>query len=68
MPLYEYDCRKCGKRSEHLAGGPRERPRCPHCGARRLARLFSVFAATSAKGGDAPPPCGQGACPACAGD
>ena len=45
MPIYEYRCAKCGKRSSALL--PRwdaPDPACPHCEARRLQRLVSTFA------------------------
>ncbi|HEX6349543.1 MAG TPA: zinc ribbon domain-containing protein [Candidatus Dormibacteraeota bacterium] len=45
MPIYEYRCAKCGKRSSALL--PRwdaPDPPCRHCGARRLQRLVSTFA------------------------
>jgi putative FmdB family regulatory protein len=62
MPLYEFLCRGCGRRFEHLTRQG-QAPRCPSCEGTDLERQLSVFAvktssATSFKGGDAPGPCG----------
>jgi len=46
MPLYEYECRGCGQRFEHLTRSDRP-PVCPGCSSQDLAKLFSVFAAQS---------------------
>jgi putative FmdB family regulatory protein len=45
MPIYEYRCEACGKRSSTLL--PRfssPDPVCPHCGKPELKRLVSTFA------------------------
>lgn len=45
MPIYEYRCEECGKRSSALL--PRfssPDPTCPHCGKPGLRRLVSTFA------------------------
>lgn len=55
MPIYEYTCEDCGHEFEHLLRG-KETPACPVCGAKRLAKKFSVPAAHT--GGTSP------ACPA----
>jgi len=50
MPVYEYECEKCGERStfvEPMFERPalfRRRKRCPHCGSRKLVRVYSSFA------------------------
>jgi len=44
MPIYEYDCRDCGRRVELLVRNREERPRCPECGSESLRKVFSVFA------------------------
>ena len=43
MPLYEYECRKCGKEFTFLVGVIAENtdPRCPHCRSKRLTKLIS---------------------------
>jgi putative FmdB family regulatory protein len=46
MPIYEYRCRKCGKRFSVLTLRVSERPepRCDRCGHRAADRLLSRFA------------------------
>ena len=45
MPIYEYRCEECGKRSSSLlASYSSPDPACPHCGKRGLHRLVSTFA------------------------
>jgi len=46
MPIYEYRCRSCRRRSSVLLLSYREQvdPVCPHCGSRDLARIMSRFA------------------------
>ena len=46
MPIYEYECGKCGKRSSILTLRISEKVDevCRHCGARKLHRLMSRFA------------------------
>ena len=46
MPIYEYDCRGCGRRVSLLVRSlaSSEAPRCPRCGSAELARLMSRFA------------------------
>jgi putative FmdB family regulatory protein len=60
MPLYEFQCKACGKDSEVLVrstdwkGTP-----CPHCGSTKLMKKLSVFAAGKESAGHAAvPPCG----------
>ena len=47
MPLFDYVCGKCHRRSEILVRGD-ETPVCPHCGADRLEKQMSAFAAMGA--------------------
>lgn len=45
MPLYEYRCTACRKRSTLLLPSwSAPDPVCPHCGEARLERLVSTFA------------------------
>ena len=44
MPIYEYECRACGERFEHLLRGD-EKPVCPACGGRKLEKQISAPAA-----------------------
>jgi putative FmdB family regulatory protein len=45
MPIYEYRCEECGKRSTTLLQSySSPDPVCPHCGKPALRRLVSTFA------------------------
>jgi putative FmdB family regulatory protein len=60
MPLFEYACRGCGHRFEHLTRADRL-PSCPRCDGRDLEKQLSVFA-VSASAADVPfaaGPCGR---------
>jgi putative FmdB family regulatory protein len=46
VPIYEYKCRKCGKRFEELVKIG-ETPECPRCHDPRPEQLFSMTAAVS---------------------
>ena len=47
MPIYEYQCEACGKRSSALLRSWNSAdPGCPFCGERRLRRMVSTFATT----------------------
>ncbi|MBN1893880.1 zinc ribbon domain-containing protein [bacterium] len=70
MPIYEYRCRKCGKRLEYLLKRSTEQPVCS-CGSRDLERLISSFAVAQDSGSEPSCPggtcgfdssCGSGAC------
>ena len=56
MPIYEYRCEECGKRSSSLLSSySSPDPACPHCGKHALRRLVSTFATVSSgesDGGD----------------
>jgi len=46
MPIYEYKCQSCGKKSSLLIRTHKEktRPVCPHCHGKELRRVYSRFA------------------------
>jgi len=45
MPIYEYRCGHCGKKSSALLPSYQSPvPACPHCGRTELKRLISSFA------------------------
>ncbi len=47
VPIYEYRCEDCGKRSSALLPSfSSPDPVCPHCGKPALRRLVSTFATT----------------------
>ena len=53
MPVYEYRCEECGKRSSTLLGSySSPDPACPHCGKAALRRLVSTFATVSSTESD----------------
>jgi putative FmdB family regulatory protein len=46
MPIYEYTCEKCGHAFEHLARTLADvAEKCPKCGAAKVSKGFSSFAA-----------------------
>ncbi|MBN1863254.1 MAG: zinc ribbon domain-containing protein [Dehalococcoidales bacterium] len=56
MPIYEYECLKCGVRFElrrSMADSDRK-AECPQCGAQITRRIFSIFATSSAPNSCAP--------------
>ena len=54
MPIYEYRCEECGKRSSALlASYSSPDPACPHCGKPALHRLVSNFATIGSAESDA---------------
>jgi putative FmdB family regulatory protein len=54
MPIYEFNCGKCGRDCEILVrSADWSGTKCPHCGSSKLAKKFSTFAAAGG-GGDSP--------------
>ncbi len=51
MPIYEYECRKCGRVASFLVRntGAHRRPPCPHCRARAMRRVLSRFSAVGGR-------------------
>jgi putative FmdB family regulatory protein len=56
MPIYEYECLKCGQRFEMLRHISEidSNIRCPKCGAENPTRIISAFTTGSSKGTCAP--------------
>ena len=53
MPIYEYRCEDCKKRSSALLPSwSAPDPACPHCGSARVGRLVSSFATVRSGEGD----------------
>ena len=44
MPIFEYQCRKCGEKFEQIVLREGVEVKCPKCGASRTERLLSGFA------------------------
>lgn len=44
MPIYEFRCQACHKKSSLLVRGSASQPCCSHCGSTDLERLVSTFA------------------------
>jgi len=52
MPIYEYRCENCGKRSSALLQSfSSPDPACPKCGRSKLKRTISTFATVRSDGG-----------------
>jgi putative FmdB family regulatory protein len=47
MPLFDFDCRACGRRFERLVRPQDGPPSCPSCGSGDLHKLPSSFAPSS---------------------
>ena len=47
MPIYEYECVKCGHRFEYLVLPSSPEAECPRCQKRDLKRLISLCAVSS---------------------
>ncbi len=60
MPLYEYECKSCGKTVEALVRASDEPVACPECGAKGIERVFSVPAAPAVRAKSALPMAGEG--------
>ncbi|HEY5633338.1 MAG TPA: zinc ribbon domain-containing protein [Burkholderiaceae bacterium] len=61
MPIYEYDCRACGRAFEKLVRADTALA-CPHCSSTRLEKRLSVFATSSTPEAM---PAALGACGSC---
>ena len=47
MPIYEYECRRCGHRFEYLLLSSTPAARCPSCNKKDLEQLISLSAVSS---------------------
>ncbi|MCK4547793.1 MAG: zinc ribbon domain-containing protein [Candidatus Eisenbacteria sp.] len=52
MPLYEYECNKCGNKFEYLQGHNETDVRivCPKCDSENVNKIFSIFSTTGCGG------------------
>jgi len=54
VPIYEYECRRCGHSFDHLARTLADIARkCAKCGASKPAKQLSTFTASVSEGSDA---------------
>ena len=60
MPIYSYECGKCGHKFDELVKGS-ETVACPECKSTKLNKLFAPFAVGSSSGPSSG--CESGACP-----
>ncbi len=62
MPIYEYECGKCGKRFElrRAVIDNNNFVNCPKCGAKELRRVYSSFGISSSSRGCSPTVSGGG--------
>ena len=63
MPVYEFECKDCGKTFDHLAPtmqATNQKARCPQCQSRNAIRKVSVFAVANAQPAGAVMPGGAG--------
>jgi putative FmdB family regulatory protein len=54
MPIYEYECRKCGERFEVLQrmNEDNSKVRCPRCNTDKPRRVLSIFSSGSVESSD----------------
>ncbi len=65
MPIYGYDCKKCGHEFETLVRSS-DTPACPACGSVDLTKQLSLIASPAKGGSDDAPVCGSpGGCANC---
>lgn len=44
MPIFEYECAKCGRLFEELVMSPSQKVACPSCGSVKIDKLISAIA------------------------
>jgi putative FmdB family regulatory protein len=66
MPIYEFECGRCGVRFDRLQAMSDRTPVCPSCGADRARRLISIVAGLSGAAGATTSSSGCGCGGACA--
>jgi len=64
MPIYEYQCKKCGHVSSFLEkASSKGAHACAKCGSKDTQKVFSTFAAKSGGSSAAGGSCPTGTCP-----
>lgn len=62
MPIYEYQCKKCGHTFDYLARTLADTARkCPKCGARNPQKQYATF--STSEGSHSSASCPTGTCP-----
>ncbi len=62
MPIFEYECRECNTRFEHLTFNRDDEVHCRSCGSAQVMQLLSTFAVAASSPSPAPRetgPCGS---------
>ncbi len=62
MPLFEYLCQDCGKISEILITGSKDKAKCTACGSMSLKKMLSAHSSMSGPTGMSMPGPGDTAC------
>ncbi len=63
MPLFEFICKKCGKKFEKLVfSTDNEKLACPECKSEDVEKQFSTFSSNASKGGGHEHHCCNGCC------
>lgn len=65
MPIYSYQCEKCGDYFDLLEGMTAEKVerKCPACGSKKVRKKMSGFSVGGSSGGGGISSCSTGTCP-----
>ncbi|MGM0485208.1 MAG: FmdB family zinc ribbon protein [Planctomycetota bacterium] len=64
MPIFEYECSKCGHVTAFLEKANARQPhRCEKCGSQETKKVFSKFAVKSGTASSSDSSCPTGTCP-----
>ena len=64
MPIYEYECKKCGNEFDALVSmNAKDNPCCPKCDSKKIKKKMSMTA--SGKGGCSSSACSSSSCSSC---
>ena len=64
MPVFEYQCARCGHVTAFLEKpGARRAHTCENCGSKETRKIFSTFATQSEGSGSSASSCPTGTCP-----
>ncbi len=47
MPLYDFQCKDCGRSTELLMVNSSDQPECSHCGSRNMKKLMAAHSSMS---------------------